>query len=252
MKSSGKYSTAESRWAGVGPYYAMFPVSFSDRVVKNYTKCGDGVLDPFAGRGTTLFSAVTNDRIAVGSEINPVGWVYGQAKLHPAVRIDVEDRIASIGKIAHQYKTEASKLPPFFKLCYSDDVLNFLVAARNQLNWRRNKADWTAMALILVDLHGKIDSAFSNQMRQTKSMSPDYSIEWWKANKMKPPKRQPVEFMMKKIAWRYAKGDLSIDGGSIYLGDSRQILKSLSEKNKLPHGAKLLLTSPPYYGITNY
>lgn len=28
------YDTAARRWAGVGPYYAMFSVSFADNVVK--------------------------------------------------------------------------------------------------------------------------------------------------------------------------------------------------------------------------
>ena len=31
-----KFSTAENRWAGVGPYYAMFPSAFCDAVVEKY------------------------------------------------------------------------------------------------------------------------------------------------------------------------------------------------------------------------
>ena len=36
------------------------------------------------------------------------------------------------------------------------------------------------MALLMIDLHGKRESALSNQMRQTKAMSPQYAIGWWK------------------------------------------------------------------------
>jgi DNA modification methylase len=43
---SGKYETPESRWAGVGPYYAMFPVEFADRIVLKHTSPGATVLDP--------------------------------------------------------------------------------------------------------------------------------------------------------------------------------------------------------------
>ena len=68
-----KYGTAEARWAGVGPYYAMFPTTFADEVVREYTQIGDAVLDPFAGRGTAIYSAAIQQRHAVGVEINPVG-----------------------------------------------------------------------------------------------------------------------------------------------------------------------------------
>src|SRR4030042_4486682 len=83
-KNSGKYGTAEKRWAGIGPYYAMFPVSFADAVIQQYTDKGDVVLDPFAGRATAVYSAAVQHRIGIGIELNPVGWVYGKTKLFPA------------------------------------------------------------------------------------------------------------------------------------------------------------------------
>src|SRR6059058_5476744 len=98
--SSGKYETAESRWAGVGPYYAMFPVEFADHVIQKYTSFGDTVLDPFAGRGTAIFSAAVKGRHGMGVEVNPVGWVYSQAKLHPANHDDVIERVRQIGWLA--------------------------------------------------------------------------------------------------------------------------------------------------------
>ncbi len=72
---NGKFNTAASRWAGVGPYYAMFPKAFCDAVIENYCKRGDTVLDPFAGRGTALYSAAISGRRALGIELNPVGWI---------------------------------------------------------------------------------------------------------------------------------------------------------------------------------
>lgn len=44
------YSIAEARWARYGPYYAMFPLEFAFDVVNKYSKEGDFILDPFAGR----------------------------------------------------------------------------------------------------------------------------------------------------------------------------------------------------------
>ena len=45
-----KNKTAESIWAHFGPYYAMFPLSFAFNIVRKYSKEGDIILDPFAGR----------------------------------------------------------------------------------------------------------------------------------------------------------------------------------------------------------
>lgn len=247
------YDTPESRWAGVGPYYAMFPIAFADQVIREYTKPGDWVLDPFAGRGTALFSAATQGRFGLGFEINPVGWVYGKAKLQTADREEVENLICKLGENASHFRAEASALPEFYQLCFSRDVLKFLVAARNILDWRRKKADRTAMALILIDLHGKRENSLSNQMRQTKAMSPHYAIRWWKERELIPPERNPVEFMLKKIAWRYAKGRLEIEKSRFYLGDNRFQLNRLSNSFLMTDcNVKLLLTSPPYYNITNY
>jgi hypothetical protein len=250
-KIDGKYNTASSRWAGVGPYYAMFPAKFALEVVKEHTNIGDWIFDPFAGRGTSLFAAASEGRVGVGVEINPVGWVYGKAKLQTASRNAVEDRLLWLGAKAPRYRDEAAGLPEFFRVCYCREVREFLVAARRLLKWRRRKVDWTTMALLMVDLHGKRDNALSNQMRQTKAMSPQYAVSWWKDRDMKAPKIDPVEFMLKKVAWRYAKGRLRLRGSRVYLADSRRYTDVIGP-NISSHKATLLFTSPPYYGVTNY
>jgi len=248
--SPQKYNTVYGRWAGVGPYYAMFPTNFAERVIKRYTDDDDTILDPFAGRGTTVFSAAHEGRRGIGIELNPVGWIYARAKLQAADKADVLDRMNEIQREAWRYRKSVSHLPEFFDYCFVSSVREFLVAARAMLNWRREKVDWTTMALLLIYLHGKRDAALSNQMRQTKSMSPDYSISWWRRERSKPPVVDPVEFMRTRIEWRYAKGRPSFLDSKIYLGDSVKRLPQIALKQE--HKAQLLLTSPPYCGVTNY
>ena len=247
--------TAAARWAGVGPYYAMFPVEFADRVVRHYTDPGDLVLDPFAGRGTAVFSAAVNDRASVGIELNPVGWVYARTKLSPAGKSDVATRVAEIGARMGRFKQGADALPEFFRACFSRKTRQFLLAARKHLAWRRSQVDRTLMALLLVYLHGKRNDALSNQMRQTKSMSPDYALAWWRERELRPPQRDPVEFVTKRLNWRYAKGRPEIQRDArMLLGDSEKLLPQL--RRRVLDGevarASLLFTSPPYFGITNY
>src|SRR5579884_524693 len=193
-KAPTKYQAAHSRWAGIGPYYAMFPAAFADQVIGEYTAPGDTVLDPFAGRGTAVFSASKLGRRGVGVEINPVGWVYARAKLSPAGKELVAGRFADLGKRAKVYRAAAADLPPFFHHCFTPRVRRFLLAARADLDWRRSSLDCTAMALLLVHMHGKREASLSNQLRQTKSMSPDYAIAWWRERGMDPPDVDPVAF----------------------------------------------------------
>lgn len=253
-KTKARYGSASRRWAGVGPYYAMFPASFAERVIRKYTKKGDVVLDPFSGRGTTVFAAADSGRSGIGIEINPVGFVYTRTKLTPAPRNLVEARIRELGLNLWRYRPQASEMPRFFHCCYCESVRAFLLTARKWLDWRNSIVDCTVMALLLVHLHGKRTDSLSNQMRQAKSMSPQYAMDWWAERKMKPPVIDPAEFMVKKLAWRYAKGQPDFHHGRVFLGDSVEKIGRLP-RTLTSLGAdsvNLLLTSPPYCGITNY
>ncbi len=250
----GKFDTAEERWAGIGPYYAMFPIKFANEVIEKYTDEGDIVLDPFAGRATSIYSATIRKRVGIGIELNPVGWVYGKAKLHPAKQESVKNRLYEISNIANEYIEAANDLPEFFHLCFSQDVLKFLLAAREQLKWKQRASDWTIMALLLVSLHGNRGQAMSNQMRQTKSMAPNYAINWWKSRNLTPPNLDPVAFLLNKIKWRYAKGIPPCNKSKIYLGDCNRVLTDIrrDQLKKDQRPVRLVFTSPPYSGIINY
>jgi hypothetical protein len=250
----GKFNTAAGRWAGIGPYYAMFPKAFCDAVIENYCKEGDTVFDPFAGRGTALYSAAISGRRALGVELNPVGWIYSRTKLAPARMESVAARAAQLQIFAHRYATAAAELPIFFTHCFTPEVRRFLLCARDLLNWRQDSVDRTLMAFLLVHLHGKLSDSFSNQMRQTKAMAPRYAVRWWKANGYKPPRIDPVNFLQKKMEWRYARGIPRIARSNVYLGDSVEILSELKGHlgSRGLRRPSLLLTSPPYFGITNY
>lgn len=247
-----QYSTAVQRWAAIGPYYAMFPVSFAFSVVRNHSRRGDTVIDPFAGRYSSVYAAAAEGRNALGVEINSVGWVYGKAKMAPATAANVKRRLKSLIRgSAEGTDDQLDRLPEFFQRCFAPNVLRFLIHARQELDWKRRKTDCTLMALLLVYLHGKRTQALSNQMRQGKAMDPAYSLRWWDAKKMDPPEIDIEAFFEKRIEWRYAKGrpDLS---AKVVCGDSTRILPRLADDEAQKGKAKLLFTSPPYLGVTNY
>lgn len=249
------FATAVGRWARLGPYYAMFPVDFAFDVVETYCPAGSGVLDPFAGRASSIFAAAALGRYGRGIEIHPVPWLYARAKLAPAPREDVLARIDEIDDLARS-KTDQSidSLPPFFTACFCPTVLRYLLTARQVLMWRTDQIDATLMALVLTYLHGKRDSSLSNQMRQSKSMSPEYSVRWWTEKNLSPPPLEPSTFLKKRVEWRYARGIPTLADTEVKLGDSTALLGAI--KDTVQHGDQdafgLMFTSPPYYAVTNY
>jgi hypothetical protein len=251
-----KLSTPIGRWAAIGPYYAMFPLEFAFEVIDRYSKPGQLVIDPFAGRASSIYAAATKGRHGLGIEINPLGWIYAQSKLNPAPLNSVEIRLSTIIRASkgEKYKKQSADLPEFFQWCFSQDVLAFLLAARHNLDWHNNITDRTLMSFILIYLHGKLGQALSNQMRQAKSLGHNYSIRWWKERKLRPPQIEIKAFLLQRIHWRYEKGTPEITYSDVKLADSTEMLKIEAEAFKLKTGKRcsLFFTSPPYYGITHY
>jgi hypothetical protein len=164
-------------------------------------------------------------------------------------------RASELANLAHSSTAEVDGiLSTFFRLCFSEKTLKFLLTCRTLLDWRHNTVDRTLMTLILIDLHGRRDKSFSNQMSQSKAMSPQYSIAWWQRHNLLPPELDPETFLSKKIRWRYARGIPETVEGAVLLGDSCEILSELKSwpLSTLSGPYHLLLTSPPYLGITDY
>lgn len=245
-KWPGDLSTAVGRWAGFGPYYAMFPLGFVKRVIDTYCPPDGAVLDPFCGRGSVPFVAKALGRQAVGVDLNPVAWIYSTVKTSPFQTPSIINmRLGNLARAVRQKDRKAEN--EFQAHAWSPEVLGFLNAARRELDWKGRSLDRTVMAFILVYLHAKEGGGLSNCMRQSKAMAPDYSVRWWKARRLSPPELDAEEFLRQRINWRYKYGTVPGPEVSVHLGDSRKVLKRSSAGP-----FDLLVTSPPYCDITNY
>lgn len=233
----------------------MFPLQFAFDVVSKFSRPGQVVFDPFAGRATSVFAAAVQGRPSLGIEITAVGWLFGQVKLRAAMKSDVLARLDDLKSIAGEYRCLVESLPEFYQFCFSSDVLAFLLAARDVLGWQSSLVDMTLMAFIVMYLHGKEPSALSNQMRGTKAMSPQYSVQWWKDNnKATPPNVDWYEFIRKRVIWRYEKGRPPSGLGELWRGDSTVLIRQVHntiERDRRPR-CSLLFTSPPYSAVINY
>ena len=108
--------------------------------------------------------------------------------------------------------------------------------------------DRTLMAFITLHMQDKPGGGLSNSMSPTIAYSPTYAVKWWTSKGLlKPPDVDPVAMLEDKIRRRYQYGIPKQAQGNTLLGDSQQELKSPSCAE-----VALLLTSPPYCGVTDY
>ncbi len=242
-------SSAPGRWVRLGPYYAIFPVGYVTETILRYGTPGRAVIDPFCGRGTAPFVAMVMGLPAVAADISPVAWLYTKTKTDPHPRLGtVKKRIAEICKNA----TDDDRCPEdeFQEMAFCRDVLGFINAARRELDWRRSRLDRTVAALLIQHLHGKRGNALSNQLRHSRAMAPNYCVRWWRNKGLeRPPEINPCEFLQRRAQWRYAKGvpkPIGTRRPQVALGDAATALPKSRDT------AGLVLTSPPYLGVTNY
>lgn len=56
----------------IHPYWARKPLNIVDSVIRHLTQKGDLILDPFSGSGTIPFSAISNQRNSIATDLNPL------------------------------------------------------------------------------------------------------------------------------------------------------------------------------------
>lgn len=240
-------NTAAGRWYAFGRYYAMFPRAFLHDAIDGLTDKKDVVLDPFCGRGNAPFVATVLQRQALAIDNNPIAWLFAAAKQHPAA--EVEQVIERLREVARGRRVADKRSRNRFEaMAWAPDVRSLLKAARRNLRWYECVVDRTLMAFITLHMQDKLGCGLSNSLSPTIAYSPDYAVKWWTdKGLLKPPDVEPVAMLEDKIQRRYEYGVPIQAHSRVLMGDSRDELPRLTRAE-----AKLLITSPPYRGVTDY
>ena len=240
-------NTAVGRWYGLGRWYAMFPPQFARDAILNLTRPGDLVLDPFCGRGNAPFAATVLGRDSFGIDIHPLAWLWTAVKLAPEPDLGrLLRRLGDIGRAARPQDRRGRT--QFERMTWAPPVRAFLRAARRELDWRGSVTDRTLMAFVALHAQDKVREGLSNQLSPTVAFSPAYAVRWWRWRGLtSPPNVEPVEFLTAKIKRRYRFGAPKQSRGDALLGDAGDVLMESP-----PLNVGLLITSPPYRGVTDY
>jgi hypothetical protein len=233
----------------VCPYYTMYPLDFPLRVLEQYGKRGDWVIDPFCGRGTTNFAARLREMPSVGVDSSPVAAALAQAKIATATPSGVVASARAILKAAK----EPTSLPrgEFWKLAYHEHTLVQLCQLREALLAECSSDTRILLrAIVLGALHGPrpkgAPSYFSNQSPRTFAPKPKYAVKFWTAKGMRPVDVDVLS-IIKTRADRYLTEPPPNVGGKVLLGDSRMADTFTDMPN-----ARFVVTSPPYFGMRTY
>ncbi len=235
---------------GICPYFTMFPLAFPQGILKRHAAKGEPVLDPFAGRGTTLYAARLSGLPAYGIDSNPVAVAISEAKLantNPG-------RITAAAQRILKTFPAATDLPSgsFWTLAFDETVLATLCRLREGLLADCESPSRKALrAIILGALHGpraKHQQAyFSNQFPRTYGPKPAYAVRFWRERNLLPPKVDVLEIIQRR-AQRFYGDESSTARGKIAAGDSR-LESSFAGIEDEP---AWIVTSPPYYGMRTY
>jgi SAM-dependent methyltransferase len=234
------------------PYFTMFPLEYPLRALKKHKAAAASVLDPFCGRGTTLFAARALGLDSWGIDTSPVAVAIAKAKLSNATA----EEALNLAQLL-VYGVRAAHVPRsrFFEAAYHPKTLRQLCSLREGLAEAENDTDASVLlrAAVLGCLHGPLlasglASYFSNQMPRTFAPKPDYALGFWEKRGMVAPEVDVLKVLERKLKLIAASGKLiSANFANVIQGDST-LASSLPREPKF----STVVTSPPYYGMRTY
>ncbi len=229
------------------PYFTMFPLEYPMGILLGSK--AKRVVDPFCGRGTTLYAARHLGLESWGIDASQIAVAVAQAKLADAAPACA---LTLARELIHR---RARQIPmgEFWRWAYHPQTLRQLCSLREGLLTKRSEAAALLRAVCLGALHGPrqktFPSYFSNQFPRTFAPKPDYSIKFLKARGLHPQRVDVLDVLERRL--ERLSHTIPIPGTS-----SRQVVQGNSTQPRtfasIPEEVDRFITSPPYYGMNTY
>lgn len=215
------------------------------------TEPGDGVYDPFSGRGTVALEAALLGREAFSSDANPLASVLTQAKTVIPSRGTLSTRLARLEAAYLRASIDVSGEPSEIRMLYSDGTLKQLVFLKRELD-AKNNADCFLIATTLGMLHanhGKDGATrgFSISMPNTFAMAPGYVERYIKDHQLAPPEVNVFAMLRRRID-KLDLPERQRTAGRAWQQDATMQPPGWLRKQSV----RLVVTSPPYLQVIKY
>jgi SAM-dependent methyltransferase len=224
----------------------MFPLDFPLGQFQLYPDARR-VLDPFCGRGTTLFAARLAGRQAVGVDINPVAVAIARAK---TVKVSPRAVVEVARKLLRGIRGPAVPNGEFWEWCFHADTLKQTTALRHGLQAYGDTPTAAMLrAILLGALHGPrnkgLPSYLSNQMPRTYASKPAYAVRYWRDRGLRPVRVDALDVIERRVHYVLHSCPPGVPG-RVVLGNAAASVAALRQR------FDLVITSPPYYGMRTY
>lgn len=230
------------------PYFTMFPLSFPLRILRR-ASAGDWVLDPFCGRGSTLFAARLLGLPSVGLDSNPVAAAIAGAKLVSVTGGEIAElagRLLATG--------DGGVVVPagdFWAGCYHPQTLAEVCKLRSRLLENcTTQVEVALRAVLLGILHGPVNKRLptylSNQMPRTYATKPKPAVNYWRKRGLEPKRVDVLDAVRRRARFTFDSIPAAVPG-RVYQADSRTF--TLPPRERV---LRWVITSPPYYGMRSY
>lgn len=229
-------------------YRACFKPQLPEFFISRLTRPGDGVYDPFMGRGTTPVQAALQGRRPVGSDINPLSVLLTRPRLAPPSLAAIERRLAEIPW--REGEVERDDLLAF----YHADTLRQICALRRYLLERAPLGeepnpvdDWIRM-VALNRLTGHSRGFFSvYSLPPNQAVSVEAQVKINAKRNQTPPFRDLAKLILKKSRALLADG-VPAPHPPAFLGTSEAWNASFIADASV----RLIVTSPPFLDVVQY
>jgi len=229
-------------------YRASFKAELPDFFIREFSKQGDKVLDPFGGRGTTALQANLLRRIAFHNDINPISEKIAYAKTHPVSISDIAKRLQSFDLTQNIALDDHQELLAF----YHPDTLKELLNLRRAISENYDDVNRFIELIAVSRLHGHSDGFFSAYSFPQISVSPEAQRKINAKRNQTPTYREVKSRILRKAkhalqgAARFQERFPESQNNQIQTGDSRKMNWIESET------IDLVVTSPPFLDKVDY
>ena len=235
-------------------YRACFKPQLPEFFINRFTKPGDLVYDPFAGRGTTaIVSALHGRRVAL-NDVNPLTRYFTLPRLEVPSLDAVQERL---GKIPSTTEAEADIDLTMF---YEQATLLELVALKNYLHTRELQGTsdeldrWIRMAATnrLTGHSPGFFSVYSMPPNQAVSQASQMRIN---AKRNQTPTYRDTHVLIMKKSRQLQKGltEAQVDKLRVASKTSLMMCEDASQTFALADSSvQLTVTSPPFLDIVQY
>lgn len=237
---------------GYYTYPAKFIPQLASRLIREYSKEGDIIIDPFMGSGTTIVEAIINNRIGIGTDINEIAYLVTKVKT----------TIVNLSNLSQEFKNIEATLQERLNGSYD----RFLKEANKIIPENGRIAYW-----FLPKQKEKLSIIFARILETENDDIRDFfligfaqilkSCSIWLQKSVKPTRDQnkkvidPMDAFVsqiKKMIKKYSEFEKILDCKIKQNIDKYRIVECNDSRN-LPcksDKSSLVVTSPPY--VTSY